>query len=400
MTRRIALSFFFFLLTAPFAASLSAVEISFKNGPVAVGGPFVRLVDVAIIEGNTDDQSATVLRQTVLFPTPLPGEEKEMTVLELRNTLSQVGFGSTNFTISGANAVTVIGKDADDSFVIKPTQRKGSGNGSIINASYTVAKTVEDDNRMGFNETHPNTSSLKPSKSPVSVPFIKTLEQELGKAIAVYLDNAVHANREIPWNVTLKLSQEQAHSLGTGGQIVAIDGGTSPYTGAQQFRITLQNQSAVTVDANVMVLPQAVVVRYALPKGHIISESDITVEPVERLKNDNYYVAPKEVIGLETTAPVKDRTVLTPNMVKKPLLVRKGDIVTVRSTAPGVLVKINAMSLQDGSKGDVIHVQSIHPDMENRRHKPGHSSPDLETYRAKVTDIKTVQVLGEAGVSL
>jgi flagella basal body P-ring formation protein FlgA len=372
---------FFFAASLP----LCAAEIKMKSVPCRCTTSLVMLTDVADIIPAADDHLEQ-LRETVLFPAPMSGEQRVVTQSELRNILSHLGLNSTRHQLTGAAKITVLGSEMN-------LERETNHEKFVVQASYTVPIS----NHLtpkGTNEVH---TGVVPAVTPipssqVAAEWIKTLETQLAEALVVYLNylNGNTHQTDRPWEITVKLSPEQAQILATGGQIVEIVGGNAPFTGPQQFQIRMQNNTAVTVHANV-VLPQMVVVlRRSLPKGYIITSSDVMLKGVDKIRGDEFFIHLKDVIGKETVKAIGEMNALTPSMLRLPVLVRKGEIVTVRAAGGGITVRTEATAMQDGVLGDTISVARIDASAAVKKGKKTKEEP--VTYLARVCSAKTVEV--------
>ncbi len=343
--------------------SLSAAEIRFMSEPVSCDG-LVLLQDVAEVSGN--DVDIETIRQTVLFAAPAPGERRVLGKVDIRNLLSRLGLGGGKHSLSGAETLTVLGSSESQSETVKT----------------------------------PRVSEITPE-------LINTLEKQVAEALTVYLDRCLTTDPQqpshLPWNVSLKLSNEQAYALATGGRIDDISGGSNPLTGPQRFDIRMSRTDfrtgkpvVVSVDADVVLPQQAVVVKRSLPKGYIIGESDVELRRVESLKNDGFFIDRSAVVGMETTTSVREFSTLDSNMLKQPTLVKKGDIVTVRSMNNGIVVRVYGKALDDGVKGGNILVERIDEDAPKAGRSRRGPQEALPTFTARVADAGTVDVYAAA----
>ena len=369
----------FFWGTALFCAlfSAQAAEIRLKHAPIRITEPLVTLADIADVlpMGN---ENVETLRQTVLFPTPADGEPRILDQWGLRTLLSQLGFNSLQHFISGAEKTSVAG----------------------VAVASTAPRNVAPESPNDKFVVHANaltpagTNPVKPIavRSDVSTPILgltddlaRLLEEQVARALGIYLNFTHQVERS--WDISLKLTPEQMKLLTSNGQIAEITGGKIPFTQVQQFHIRMQNNVTVMVDATVTLPLEAVVTRRALPKGHIINESDVILQRVDRISGDDFFVDIKSVVGREMVKPVKDLTVLTQSSVRAPLWVRKGEIVTVRAAKDGILVRTEATAMQDGMEGDTISVARI--DLQPSRRSP---KEEPVAYLARVCAPKTVEV--------
>jgi flagella basal body P-ring formation protein FlgA len=331
----------------------------------------VTLEDIADVlpMGN---ENVEPLRQTVLFPTPAEGEPRILDQWELRTMLSQLGINSLHHSITGAEKITVKGVAQKSAAPAIPNDQ------FVIQANYLTP--------TGTNPVTPIAvrSEVFPKTAGTTDDLARLLEKQIAQALNVYLN---FTNRiERTWDISLKLTPEQVNVLASNGQIAEITGGQIPFVGTQQFHIRMQNNVTVTVNATVALPTEVVVVRRALPKGYIITESDVMLQRANKIQGDDFFVDTKSAVGKETVKAVKELSPLTQSAVRQPLWVRKGEIVTVRAASGGIRVSTEATALQDGIEGDTITVAKI--DLSPKRGK----KEEPATYLVRVCAPKTVEV--------
>ncbi len=121
-----------------------------------------------------------------------------------------------------------------------------------------------------------------------------------------------------------------------------------------------------------------VVARRSLNRGDIVREADVVLQPAgPKLRSTQIVTDSRDVVGLEALAPIREGQPMLLNQLRKPLLVKRGELIRVTARAAGVQVTTTAKATEDGSLGDIILVQSL----ENR-----------EKYAAHVTSLQQVQV--------
>ena len=93
--------------------------------------------------------------------------------------------------------------------------------------------------------------------------------------------------------------------------------------------------------------------------GTLIRPSHVTLERVaSKDQSTEGFRAIGEVIGRETTRAITRGEVLRPDWLRSPLLVRRGDMVTVCARAGGVCVRTTGRARDDGSLGDLVAVEA------------------------------------------
>ncbi|MDR3183205.1 MAG: flagella basal body P-ring formation protein FlgA, partial [Planctomycetaceae bacterium] len=277
------------LVIVALSAAAKAAEIRFKSAPVIPNGSLVMLGDVAdIIVTETDktqaQASAEELKQTVLFPAPLEGKERIVSQQELRSMLSQLGISSVQHRITGSGKVTVTSKSGMTSAV--PAKKQFV----IQQANYIE----ENDKRNIIPAVHSEIGQK------IEGNFMQMLEKQLAEALNIYLNFTNKIDKS--WEISLKLTPDQAKLLASNGQIKEITGGSVPFLGIQQFTVKMQTNVTVSVEAEIRLPMEIVVVRRPLPRGHIVTENDLMMKKVNTAmfsngKGDDFIIGINEAVG-------------------------------------------------------------------------------------------------------
>ncbi|MGL4594201.1 MAG: flagellar basal body P-ring formation chaperone FlgA [Thermoguttaceae bacterium] len=422
------------------AIILSAAEIRLFDKPIECSQTLVLLGDVAeiILDENykadslASSQKLIALRETVIVPAPKNGDIKTLSQTELRSRLSRCGISSLEYDITGANQITLIGSNLQlnsnslsnstssnqfidtnwsESFIAKtPNQTnqtiqqvsvmKPQVPNSFIATDSSVPAVQSTQSVSSAAPVSPASSVSSARKVPLSAQQLMTLQEQVAESISVYLNyritNESGQPANYPWKVDLKLSHAQGLALLEGNQINEITGGTTPLLGKQRFAIKMNGIDSatgqnviVTVETEISLSQQVVVLRRALPRGYMIRESDVKIERVDRIKGDDFFVEISDVLGKETTKALGEMTVLSSESLKKPTWVRKGDVVTVVSKSNGIEVRADAIATQDGVHGDTIQVERISDLTPTRSRK---TKQESITFLARVCEPKTVEV--------
>lgn len=142
-----------------------------------------------------------------------------------------------------------------------------------------------------------------------------------------------------------------------------VAGGQKPWTGKQKFevrRTTEDGEVVLSVVAEVTLPAMILAATRTLARGTIIQAGDLQFQP--RRTNDANIEAlelPEEAVGRQVTRSIPAGAVLSVADVREPIVVRRGDAVTVYSRAPGVRVRTTARAKQDGGLGDLIEIESF-----------------------------------------
>ena len=121
-----------------------------------------------------------------------------------------------------------------------------------------------------------------------------------------------------------------------------------------------------------------------LNRGAIITAGDVVLEPVAEsarkiagIRGRAIVQQIEDAIGFELTRSINANQPIDARALRRPLMVRRGEVVRVTARAAGVTVRTSARAMQDASHGDVIKLQST----ESR-----------QPYLARVTGSQEVEV--------
>lgn len=121
--------------------------------------------------------------------------------------------------------------------------------------------------------------------------------------------------------------------------------GTSPWT--------------LYVSAKVKVMSKVVVLRRPVTRDTPLSADDLSLETREIEATVGYIQDLAQVVGKLAKRPMAANTVLTPNMLSAPRLVRRGQQVVLVAAMPGMDVRVQGIALDEGGAGDRIKVRNV-----------------------------------------
>ncbi len=109
----------------------------------------------------------------------------------------------------------------------------------------------------------------------------------------------------------------------------------------------------------IKVYKAVVVTRNTLTKQQPLTHQDIQIEErdIAALVNGYIYDIDK-YIGHQTKRTLMPGTVLSPNMLKAPSLVRRGEQVTLLATKAGIEVRMQGTALNNGGAGESIKIRN------------------------------------------
>lgn len=295
-----------------------AAEIRLKSDCQATGSLLV-LGDVAEIF-STDPQEAEQLAAIPLVPAPAPGAKLYLRVREIQDLLSPRGVNLAQQRFSGANQVTVL----------------------------PVAANVKE------------SSGVHQAQRIATAPP----QQVVTAALTSYLEAT--AGNEEPWELNFQLSAQAQQAVRQAAGAVQVSGGTSPWTGLQQFTLHVPTADGLLrLPINVEAHQQHAVVAVvrSLPRGSIVRASDVQlVEPTSHehvVRVSDTFTSIEDVIGKETQRAISPGQILDTKYVRNPILVRRGEVVTVYANSAGIRVRTTGRALGEGSKGELITVETL-----------------------------------------
>ena len=194
-----------------------------------------------------------------------------------------------------------------------------------------------------------------------------------------------HASADSAWSVDVHLTADQARMLADPGAKIVLAGGEAPWTGSQRFDVTIDTTDGAeqfSLDADVATPSEMVVAVRSLSRGVKVRATDVELR---RMTPDedrcDAFCSVDEVVGKQTTRSIPKDKVLRPEMLRSPLLVRRGDVVTVTASNAGIRIRTTARAREDGGLGELIAVESF---------------SDRKPYFVRVAGVREAEVFGRA----
>lgn len=315
-------------------APVRGAEIRLRADAV-VSGQVITLGDVADIQAASEAERSG-LASVELLPTPAAPQQRTLKLREVQDLLALRGVATGEHRFGGASEVRLSLATAG----LAP-QRKFRSNGSAARGANAAIEA----------------------------------------AIAKYLARNVDADRD--WRVKVELSEEQVRAVQGAFGRIAVDGGAEPWQGPQSFNVVPGAKEAhFVVEATIEGPDMVVVAARPLAKGDVIRTSDLSFEPAKRgVAQKGAFRSPEELIGQEAVRSIAAGQVLDANYVRPPVLVKRGDVVTVYAYSTGIRIKTTGRSRQDGGRGELVEVESL---------------ADRKRFFARVADVQVVEVFASA----
>lgn len=330
-------------------AGASAAEVAFREA-ARLEASIVRLGDVADIRAN-DPAERDRLANLPLMPTPAPGEVQHVRSHAIRDLLKAHGEPLADHRFTGAPAIAVrrdIAPRTKTPIASKPWRGAGAGYRSVAPSTTTTA---------------PKRRYLITSRDRAAA------KERVRQAITGWL-------AEQPEDVAPRGVVSVAV---TDRQVVVIERfarrplSVTPIDDADnhsRFRITTADGGpldSVDVDAELVTLRRAIVATTSIARGDLITASRVALRPLpiedaKRVGNRRLFEDLESVLGNEASRAIREGEPLTGANCVSPILVRRGETVTVVSGGGGVSVKLTAIARGDGRSGDLVTVEAYDRD--------------------------------------
>lgn len=301
-------------------------------------GAIVRLGDVA--EATTTDATARKqLLDSPLMPSPAPETTQRLTAAQLRDLLAANGVDVSSLRFAGADAVVIKGLARS----IEPAPIAG-----------TVAQQLTRD----------------------------AAEEQIVAEVSHFLRK--QTGHEL-WSIELEPNSTLVEAFRKNSTRPALAGGKAPWIGRQRFTFQFGGDApslgaVVKVDRLELV---ACAVR-TIERGDFVRATDVVLRPVGGSVPQRSVASIDAAVGKEALQNIRADSVLLSNQLRSPILVHRGERVTVKAKASGVVVRTYATARDEGSLGDLIMVEAL----EGR-----------EKYAARISGVRELEVFAAGAVA-
>ena len=138
----------------------------------------------------------------------------------------------------------------------------------------------------------------------------------------------------------------------------------STLLGRQRFLVTIllegQPEKKVWIPATIAVNIPVLVAAGKLDRGHVISESDLLLREMDMAGlRAGVLTDPAEAIGKKINRPVRPNAPLRADYLEQPIVVQRGDVVTIKAENENLLITATGKALENGSDGALIRVMNL-----------------------------------------
>jgi flagella basal body P-ring formation protein FlgA len=131
--------------------------------------------------------------------------------------------------------------------------------------------------------------------------------------------------------------------------------------GRNSIQVSCQQKSSwsLMLNADIEVWRPVVVLRDHINRGEKIQLSHLTLQQRNLAKlQRGYFKDLKQVTGNISKRSLKAGTAVNPSMINLPIIVERGQRITLRVQHPGLAVNMKGIALKKGRKGDSIKVKN------------------------------------------
>jgi len=325
------------------ASSVFGTEVTLRER-VAPKGSVVRLGDVAEIK-SADRQEARRLAVVPLMPAPAPGTERHLRKREVADMLTANGIELSDIRFDGTERVVVIAQ-------------QGVQMAAAFEAS---ADTAQPGNRHAAVLAGKPIPALTPK--PVDNLPLDELRLRVEQIVGDYVKSKAGAS---VGRVECDVLDRHLKLIARATTLPVCDGGSEPWTGRQRLFLSFATETGhlrvpVSADVAEAAVPRVVAAR-AIGRGAVITAADVEVRLIEPAAISGQRTpvdSVESILGKESSQSIQVGNVVFEDAVRSPLMVKRGEIITVASQGGGIRVRTTAKALQDGAQGALIQLESL-----------------------------------------
>jgi len=131
--------------------------------------------------------------------------------------------------------------------------------------------------------------------------------------------------------------------------------------GRNSIQVSCPRRSSwsLMLNADIEVWRDVVVLRDHLSRGELIQSTSLTLQQrdIGNLQR-GYFTEISDIIGKVSKRSLKAGAAISPSMINLPIIVQRGQAVTLRVERPGFAVDMKGFALKKGRKGDKIKVKN------------------------------------------
>ncbi len=340
--------------------SAEAAIIRLKSNAM-VENAIVRLEDVAEVF-EEDAGTLSRLKAVTIEPAPIPGAQRKLSLQLITDRIRAHSIDLSSIEFSG-RTVVLVGRKARAA----QARKKAATESVAVEAEpqkVTVSKPVE--------------AEIKPIKQVADEQPAKPQVVQANRHLKLTAKEMRDAEKLV-YELVREYLTEHATNWGTpritahvptylvpklldapvGG--LRIRSGKPLNATTFSLEVEIKNEfgktEVITVTADVIKRPKAVVTTRALPAGHVLQASDLRLEEVDAVQREATEF--EQVLGKETKSKLGVGQRVLIESITEPTLIRRGDKIKGEVVVGTIRVVQEFKALKDGRLNDVIDMETI-----------------------------------------
>lgn len=334
----------FLLWLGACTTTVAAVEVRLRER-VVTNSPLVRLGDVADLT-LADNQQRELLAAITVMPAPAPGTQRFVSRQTIEELLVVHGVEPWDVRFTGSSQVTIE----------RASEINNTPEGSQSNAVVT---------RLNRHAAILAGQAEEATSIKLEEARAKLLREELNRLITAYLNTKCDDVGQ--WRVGCEVADRHLAVLNAATSPPVCSGGAAPWTGRQRFLVSFQTRNGATqipVYADVAIASRPIVVAARpVERGAIITAADVELRNTDLTASGSLrrpaIVAVGDAIGMEVRHAIRAGEPLFLDQLRSPVVVKRGEVITVTSQAGGIRVRTTARARQDAAVGELVQVESL-----------------------------------------
>jgi flagella basal body P-ring formation protein FlgA len=201
--------------------------------------------------------------------------------------------------------------------------------------------------------------------APLDETRASKLREQLDRIIANYL--SAKTGKVGPWRIQCDAEQRELRRLDAAVSAPVCTGGNEPWIGRQRFTLSFSTsdgpiQIPILAEVSPPPMPAVVAVR-AISRGDVIRAADVELRSVDNNSKlagqRGAFDSVEKLIGMEARQAIREGEVVLTDQVKAPILVKRGETITVTSQSGGIRVRTTARATHDGAQGELVQVEAL-----------------------------------------
>lgn len=300
--------------------NVQAAIIRLKSEAIA-SSSVIQLADIADVF-DANPKIVAALRHCTLMPAPAAGSETQVDFATIRSRLQTHGFQLTDLEFTGASRVLV--ESPPDPTTVRSAERTTNRRMRLPASSWQVSRA----------------------------------KQLLSQAVLAYLQTTNLGDVDVEVNLNAAFAPQVIEGRSSGYE---IRGGQPPWDAWQPMTVRFLDRDkqlqSIQIQFRALSRPMIPIASNSIPAGHLIDRQDIDFRRAESA--DEVYPTVDELIGRETTRPIRRGQIIKEDFVRQVPLVRRGDIVTAIAQVGGIQVKRQLYARSDGALGERVQLSTL-----------------------------------------